>query len=298
MKPEISIVIPMYNVAQYIKECINSILNQTFPNFEIIIIDDGSTDDSYSIVETEFSYDKRIRLYHQENRGVSSARAFGVNVSIGNYIFFIDSDDTVENDVLVCLYNRIQDGYDVVQSESTFTGEVSGTDFVKLILEQKVQASICGKLIKKCFLTEKTMSIPREINVGEDLALNIKLGLLINKAYFISKKFYNYRFNPNSVISNRVRSLAYEIKFHKLITEILNERMDFYSNSYRLLQLSSLEGLILAKAKIDYNVFWIRDLMNNSDSLDLSLRHWIMLKIHNPFICRFILLVLRKINIS
>lgn len=102
----------MYNAASYIKECITSLQNQTFSNFEIIIVDDGSTDNSYDICEKEILNDNRIKLFHQENKGVSSARAYGVKESQGEYIFFVDADDTVKTDALETLYVKIQKGYD------------------------------------------------------------------------------------------------------------------------------------------------------------------------------------------
>lgn len=296
MKPIISVIIPMYNAAIYIKECIISLLNQSFTDFEIIVVDDGSIDNSYSICRNEFLTESKVRLFHQENRGVSSARAYGVREAVGDYIFFVDADDTVKYNVLEVLYNKIIEGYDIVLSESPFEGEFSGQEFVKFILEQKISVCIWGKLIKKNFLTVKTMDLPVEINVGEDLALNIKIGLLVNKVYFFAEYFYNYQYNPNSVMANRKITLDYEIRFHHLIRNILNDRIKQYSSSYKLLQLSSLEGLVFAKAKIDYNTDWIRDLLNNYHSIKLNREQWVLVHIRNPFLCRIILLSFRRID--
>lgn len=286
----------MYNAAIYIKECIISLLNQSFTDFEIIVVDDGSIDNSYSICRNEFLTESKVRLFHQENRGVSSARAYGVREAVGDYIFFVDADDTVKYNVLEVLYNKIIEGYDIVLSESPFEGEFSGQEFVKFILEQKISVCIWGKLIKKNFLTVKTMDLPVEINVGEDLALNIKIGLLVNKVYFFAEYFYNYQYNPNSVMANRKITLDYEIRFHHLIRNILNDRIKQYSSSYKLLQLSSLEGLVFAKAKIDYNTDWIRDLLNNYHSIKLNREQWVLVHIRNPFLCRIILLSFRRID--
>lgn len=295
MKPIISIIIPMYNAASYIEECIMSLQNQTFSNFEIIIVDDGSTDNSFNVCKKKALNDTRIRLFHQDNRGVSNARAYGVKESRGEYIFFIDADDTVKNTILEILYLKITEGYDIVQSGCPFEGEYKGSYFVKFILEQKIPVSIWGKLIKRCFLTEQTMFIPPYINVGEDLALNIKIGLLINRVFLMSKTFYNYQYNPNSVMANRKVTLNYETKYHEFITNILGNQIKYYLNSYRILQLSSLEGLILSRAPIDYSVPWISDLFNNTHSLKWTKRQWVILHIHNPLICRCILLLGPKI---
>lgn len=285
----------MYNAASYIKECIRSLQNQTFSNFEIVIVDDGSTDNSYDICKKEAKNDARIRLLHQNNKGVSSARAYGVKESKGEYIFFIDADDTVKNTILEILYLKITEGYDIVVSACPFEGEYEGANFVKFILEQKIPVSIWGKLIKRCFLTEQTMFIPPYINVGEDLALNLKIGLMIDKVYLISQNLYNYRYNPSSVTANRKISLNYETTFHKYITDILNNQIEYYSKSYRFLQISSLENLILSRANIDYNCKWIQDLLKDMSYIKLKKKQWIILHVRNPFICRYLLLIGPKI---
>lgn len=295
MKPVVSVIIPMYNAALYIKECIMSLLNQNFTDFEIIVVDDGSTDNSYSLCKNEFSEEPKVRLFHQENKGVSGARTYGVREALGDYVFFVDADDTVKNDALDILYRKIIEGYDLVLSASPFEGEFSGKDFVQFVLEQKVPVCIWGKLIKKSFLTEQTMNLPSEINVGEDLALNLKLGLLINKVYFLLDNFYNYRYNPNSVMASRSITLDYEIKFHNLIKIILGNQMDAYHCSYKHLQLSSLEGLILAKVKINYHADWIKEILSCSHLLRLSRKEWVIVHIRQSFLCRMILLSFRKI---
>lgn len=104
----ISVIVPMYNRENTIKKCLDSIVKQTYSNFELIIIDDGSTDSSFNICEQYAKKDSRIKLIHQENRGVSSARNLGLDLSEGEYIAFIDSDDFIANDYLEYLYQLIQ----------------------------------------------------------------------------------------------------------------------------------------------------------------------------------------------
>ena len=94
--PEISIIIPVYNVEKYLDECLNSAANQTFENIEIICVNDGSTDGSLEILESHASKDKRIRIISQENKGVSSARNEGLDAARGKYIYFMDSDDYMD----------------------------------------------------------------------------------------------------------------------------------------------------------------------------------------------------------
>lgn len=103
----VSIVVPVYNVEKYLKKCIESIISQTYKNLEIILVDDGSTDGSGKICDDYLTKDKRIKVIHKQNGGLSDARNVGIGVATGKYITFIDSDDYVENDYIEYLYNLI-----------------------------------------------------------------------------------------------------------------------------------------------------------------------------------------------
>ena len=116
--PKISIVAPMYNVSPYLRECLDSLLKQTFVDFEAILIDDGSPDDSGSIAEEYASKDSRFKVIHKNNGGVSAARNDGLASAIGEYVFLLDSDDYLAADALEKLYNETDNGrIDVVLSD-------------------------------------------------------------------------------------------------------------------------------------------------------------------------------------
>ena len=103
----ISVVIPVYNVEQYLPKCIESIMNQTYKNLEIILVNDGSTDGSQKICEEYKSIDNRIKIINKENGGLSDARNVGIDNSSGNYITFIDSDDYIDDDYVYTLYKSL-----------------------------------------------------------------------------------------------------------------------------------------------------------------------------------------------
>ena len=109
MMSKVSIIVPIYNVSHYLKDCITSILNQTFKDYELILVDDGSTDDCSKICDEYELKDKRIKVYHKKNGGLSDARNFGINHSECDYISFIDSDDTIEPDMFDVLYKNISE---------------------------------------------------------------------------------------------------------------------------------------------------------------------------------------------
>lgn len=105
--PIISVIVPVYNVEEYLSRCIDSILAQTFTDFELLLINDGSTDNSGRICDEYIKNDSRIKVFHTKNFGVSSARNKGIENAIGKYISFVDSDDEVFNTYLETLYNHI-----------------------------------------------------------------------------------------------------------------------------------------------------------------------------------------------
>ncbi len=107
MIPKVSIIIPVYNVEKYLKECLNSVVNQTLKEIEIICVDDGSTDNSLSILEEYAKKDNRINLLKQENSGAGAARNKGLDSARGEYIYFLDSDDFLELNAIEILYNQI-----------------------------------------------------------------------------------------------------------------------------------------------------------------------------------------------
>lgn len=105
---DISIIVPIYNVEKYLEDCINSIINQTFKNFELILVDDGSTDKSGEICDKFVHIDNRIRVIHQVNKGISGTRNMGIDISKGKYILFIDGDDYIHPKMCEILYNQIE----------------------------------------------------------------------------------------------------------------------------------------------------------------------------------------------
>lgn len=117
MNSLISIVVPIYNVEQYLQKCVDSLINQTYKNLEIILVDDGSPDNCPKICDEYAKQDSRIKVIHKENGGLSDARNSGMNIATGEYISFIDSDDWIKSEMIEDMYNRmIEDNSDLVSS--------------------------------------------------------------------------------------------------------------------------------------------------------------------------------------
>ena len=132
--PVISIIIPIYNTEYYLSECVDSILAQTFSDFEILLIDDGSLDNSLDVCKQLSLKDNRIIVYHQENKGVTAARRLGVYHAKGDYICFVDSDDKILHDALEILINFINNDIDIVITDTKFNGIIAGNDYVNKLL--------------------------------------------------------------------------------------------------------------------------------------------------------------------
>ena len=128
MSDLISVIVPVYNVEDYLDRCINSIINQTYKNLEIILVDDGSTDSSGRKCDDFALKDDRIKVLHKENGGVSSARNAGLDVATGDYIGFVDSDDTIESNMYELLFNNAIEYHTKVSSCQIRTKDIDGTE--------------------------------------------------------------------------------------------------------------------------------------------------------------------------
>lgn len=170
--PKISIIVPVYNVEKYLNKCLDSILAQTFEDYELLLIDDGSSDKSGNICDEYEKKDKRVKVFHKENGGLSSARNAGIDAACGEYIGFIDSDDYIDNDMFEQLYNDVtKNDADVavcgiyncyrnvvrLECSRNIYKIVDNEEALRLVLESKiVSVHACNKLFKKeCFVEDR-----------------------------------------------------------------------------------------------------------------------------------------------
>ena len=205
---EISVIVPIYNSSQYLDRCIQSLLSQSFTNYELIIIDDGSKDDSYVIAKRYADSDSRIVLVKQENSGVSSARNHGLDLATGRYVCFVDSDDYVCIDYLEQLYSMIDSKTELVFSgmEYFHAGVVNirilqkdhcwdldkESDFIDF-LYQPLQSSPCSKLYLRDIISENSIRFDTTLFCAEDRDFNLRYFDHIDRAVSISYSGYCYR---------------------------------------------------------------------------------------------------------
>ena len=201
---KLSIIVPVYNVEMHLGRCIQSLLNQSIPDYEIILVDDGSTDSSYSIMEEYYSQNpNKIRLLHKANGGQGDARNMGLDNASGEFITFVDSDDYVDPDCyspLISLAER--GGYDIVVFDSiwefpSYTRlmcSVNGADDSRAITPSEYILSPqgpCNKLIRRNLIDKCSFRFPSGI-IFEDLAAIPQLGLYTDKIYYSKTPLYHY----------------------------------------------------------------------------------------------------------
>ena len=215
MKPLLTIVIPVYNVEKYLNRCLESILIQEWKNYDIILVDDGSTDLSPQICDDYVKAYDFISVIHKENGGLSDARNTGLSQAKGEYVYFPDSDDWIEPDTFIALaealesqkfdiisFNRefVKGEEDVIISDPVETQVFEGKDaFVQMLKHSYITGFANDKIYRKSLFTDHNVQFP----IGkyyEDLGTNYKLFLSAKKVYATNQKYYHYLIdNPDSI---------------------------------------------------------------------------------------------------
>ena len=213
---KVSVIVPAYNAEKYLEECLDSICVQTYPELEIIVVDDGSKDLTASIIRNRAKQDARIVPYYKENHGVSYSRNFGLEHCTGEYVTFVDADDLVAPDFVAQMVHDLE-GADAdmavigVTKSKSFESEMFTSGTALLYEEQEMleqvfgvfEGFVCNKLYKKKLLQEKSICLEQNIAVCEDLLFNVLYLVNCKKAVYNRGHKYFYRQVENSA-SNRL----------------------------------------------------------------------------------------------
>ena len=238
----ISIIVPIYNKEDYLPQCLDSIINQSYTNFEVLLINDGSTDESGKICVEYAERDIRFRYFEKENGGVSSARNLGLERSEGAYITFIDSDDWVEFNYLEILYNALRENNADVAISSYKSYYLDGKFYLRVYSSQEEEFLRIGKRNRDVFLEEfpklgklnhdfhciasklfkrellESQKFDESINYGEDLYFFFNLYLKMQSIIYVKEATYIYRQHGTNITLNFTESLALqEIQIHEQI---------------------------------------------------------------------------------
>ena len=239
MNDIISVIIPSYNVEKYLDCCIESVVSQTYKNIEIILIDDGSVDNTALMCDAWSEKDSRIRVIHQNNQGLSAARNNGIKVATGKYICFVDSDDYIEadlfescitsiknnnSDIVVFGMNRVDENGKVFETEIPKTESVlSSYDALKLLFKGEIKDYAPNKLFKTELFNETEFPVDRNF---EDIGTIYKLFLTSDKISLLTKALYNYRKRDGSIVSNMSDKALQDLFIMR------KERYDFMNSLY------------------------------------------------------------------
>ena len=259
----ISVIVPVYNVEPYIAECIESIQNQTYKNLEIILVDDGSKDNSGDICDQYASYDERIKVIHQENGGLSAARNAGIEVAKGDYIAFVDSDDyigqTMYEDLLHLLKEHSLDmiGCSVFRDKSGTI--IEGCNDEQLEIYEKDDAlrlamhdeftSVWNKLYKQDIVKDIRFPVGRKF---EDSATSYLYVANANRVGHINRCYYYYRVNPNSITQTSFDAksrLDFVLGYEERLQYAIDHQLPYVDDCNSLLMKAVLSCLTAYYAK-------------------------------------------------
>lgn len=236
-----SVIVPVYKVEKYLPDCIESVLNQTFSDFELILVDDGSPDKCPQICDDYMQKDDRVKVAHKQNGGLAAARRSGIQVARGDYVFNLDSDDLVELDTLECAYKIIEKtGCEIVSfsyrwvkngnavnitndglDEGLYTEkDIEKYIYPRLLMDENmnhISYYLSGKVIKREFLTPIQLGVSEKISLGEDYCCTVPCYLGAKSVYISKKEAYLYTVRENSM------SKEFNAKQIFLIEDVIKE---------------------------------------------------------------------------
>lgn len=243
----ISIIVPVFNTAPYLVRCIESVLKQTYKFLELVLVDDGSTDESGFICESYEKQDQRVKVFHQKNAGVCAARNLGIKKMSGNFFMFLDSDDSLEINALEICHKRIvRDNSDVVifgrreiKNSQIINSEVYGNevlvdsiDVVRKILADRhiYGGGYPNKMWRTATFTENDQMIPlfnQNLFYVEDMEWVIRMILKVKKISLLDGIFYNYYLRDDSVSRKASAQESLLIGYHDAMKQMVNDLVDY-----------------------------------------------------------------------
>ena len=258
---KISVIVPVYKVERYLDICLDSIINQTFEDFEIICVNDGSPDNCINILRQYAKFDSRIKIYSQKNKGLSAARNTGLKYALGEYITFVDSDDLLSPVALERMYNNICENnsdymfsyvYQFLEDKGFYWELPNIKEFKKYITKPVFNESELGpefylkyifsawaKMYRKEFI--KDFSFPEGL-IFEDLPFFAKCYLNATRISYDFEPLYFYRKTQNSIISSAGENFLDIFKINKITTKIFEEsgKLEKYKTTLLVSQMESV----------------------------------------------------------
>ena len=240
-QPLVSVIVPVYRAEKWIRQCVDSLLGQSYRNIEVILVDDGSPDRSGAICDEYAAADSRVKVIHQPNGGVNIARKNGFVASTGEWIMFVDADDTIpQNAIELLLMNS--DGVDLVSGKAVLyrdgstiaeefpehikeTGDCDGKTFVEYLLLEFRLCSLWRQLIHRDMLSERILMLSPEITCAEDFIINLRVGFNLRRVRGINEIVYNYRYFQGNTITSFQMTSDYLDRYDRELLDNINPEL-------------------------------------------------------------------------
>lgn len=255
----VSIIIPIYNAEKYIRRCIFSLLYQTHSNLEIILVNDGSTDNCGKICDFYAKRYPQIHVYHQENQGPASARNTGLAVATGTYIQFVDADDTIKPKMTGHLVSVMEAGADLAicgfeTENQIFTTERTGSfsreeflPFVGELYHAILLPSLCNKMYRREIILEHDITLLHTCSFGEDLLFNLDYLESTQQIHILAEPFYDYRRNLGSLTNDYMYDMFFSYKtLHERIRGFLKTVDSYHGDNKEYINRIFANGIIHA----------------------------------------------------
>lgn len=261
-QPLISIIIPIYNTEKYLTSCIDSVLSQTYTNIEVILVNDGSKDSSGKICDIYKSQDTRIKVIHLENGGVSRARNIGINTCTGDYLCFIDADDTITSDYIDNFVNAIEEKIKIYIQEIRIIRQDGSVNLVvyKQTGTQRIDKifsinNLCKhgyvacKMYNTSLIKDNKINFRQDIRFSEDLLFILECLLYTDKIKYIEKTGYNYFLREGNASSKKY-SLETEYKCWKTYFSLINElSQKYHINIIKNTNVAEIYSMLFARVR-------------------------------------------------
>ena len=288
IEKKVSIIVPVYNVEKYIDKCVRSLLHQDYKNIEVILVDDGSPDNSGAIIDELKAEDNRIVTIHQNNKGVSSARNAGLSVATGEYVTFVDGDDwIVANYVTYFVKLMEESGCDIAMNKNNYsTNQGISSDNCYVISSEKaiewiylgnIFVAVWNKMYRRSILERNNVRFNEEIWYGEGMLFNIELLQYTKNVAIGEKSVYHQTFNPDSAMRKfNLKSNLCGIKSLELQKEAWKKENQNIKNAWEYhrycFNRSIIDGLVRSDMLSEYRSIYNDCVSNLRKDIFLALK--------------------------